>query len=345
LNKIAVVVPRTSGGVSTVYSNLLRGFIKDKVHVKVFRLHGIMPRSILHDIENTKYLRSFDSIIYIGSIPWPSTNLLSVFNTKKILFVHGFIYHEMLSALKKGNLKIKIGGTVLLFLYDIARFLDSIDYYICHSDTTCNMTRVPSEKKILLPQFFLEDDLDFYRSLYYMYKDLKRQDNTVRIITYGSYADSPRLLKIKHIIALAKILKHTTKKIEFVIIDPSSEPYQDEVIKVIKPLPREKYLQLVASSDIYIERCIDEELRYGALEAMAMGTPVAKVTHPLYRSNIDYERALINAQTITGLARIISQVIEQNNLERYSKAGMEYVREKRTWNSVKSELYRRLLIP
>jgi len=344
LRKIALVVPRTSGGVSTIYTNLLRGLMKDKIYVKVFRLYGTMPRPILHDIDNVKYLRSFDSIIYISSIPWPSANLLSVFNTKKFLFVHGFIYHEILSVLKRGNLKTRIGGVELLLLYDMARFLNSIDYYICHSDSTCNMTRVPSEKKILLPQFLLEDDLDFYRSLYYMYKDLKRQDNTVRIITYGSYANSPRLLKFKHMVVLAKILKHATKKkIEFTIIDPFSEPYQDEIVKVMKPLPRERYLQLVASSDIYIERCIDEELRYGALEAMAMGTPVAKVTHSLYRSNIDYENAIINAQTITELARIISQVVEQNDLERYSKAGMKYVREKRTWNSVKSELYKRLL--
>jgi len=344
LKKIAVVVSHTSGGVSTIYNNLLRGLIKDKMYVKVFRLYGSIPRSILHDIENVKYLRSFDSVIYIGSVPWLSANLLSVFNTKKILFVHGFIYHEILSALKKGNLKTKIGGAALLLLYDITRFLDSIDYYICHSDSTCNMARVPNEKRILLPQFLLEDDLDIYRSLYYMYKDLKRRDNINRIITYGSYADSPRLLKFKHMVTLAKILKRAIKKkIEFVIIDPSSESYQDETVKVIKPLPRERYLQLVASSDIYIERCIDEELRYGALEAMAMGTPVAKVTHPLYRSNIDYENAIINAQSITELARIISQVIEQNDLERYSKAGMKYVREKRTWNSVKSELYKRLL--
>jgi len=173
-----------------------------------------------------------------------------------------------------------------------------------------------------------------------MYKDLKRQDNTVRIITYGLHANSPRLLKFKHMMVLAKILKDVTKKkIEFLVIDPSSEPYQDEIIKVMKPLPREKYLQLVASSDIYMEGCIDEELRYGALEAMAMGTPVAKVTHPLYKSNIDYENALINAQSISELARVISQAIEQNDLERYSEAGMRYVKEKRTWNSVKSKLY------
>jgi len=339
LKKIAVVVSRTSGGVSTIYSNLLRGFTKDKIHVKVLRLYEKMPLSILHDIVNTRYLRSFDSVIYIGGITWPSINFLPA-NVKKILFVHGFIYHESLSAIKKMSWKNLIGAPIKLLLYDMARFLDSIDYYICHSDTTCNMMRVPSEKKILLPQFFLENDLDFYRSLYYMYKDLKRQDNIVRIITYGSHVGSPRLLKIKHMVVLAKILKDATKKkIEFIIIDPSSEPYQDEIVEVIKPLPKERYLQLVASSNIYVERCIDEELGYGALEAMAMGTPVAKVTHPLYRSNIDYENALINAQSINELARVISQAIEQNDLERYSEAGMRYVKEKRTWNSVKSKLY------
>jgi len=39
LKKITVV-SYTSGGVSTIYSNLLRGSIKDKIHVKVFRFYG-----------------------------------------------------------------------------------------------------------------------------------------------------------------------------------------------------------------------------------------------------------------------------------------------------------------
>ena len=348
--RVAIIAPRTFGGVSTVYNNLLRGLIKDKISVQLFKLYRLKPRStmlhtILYDLKNIRQLKNFDVIIYIGSIPWPSINLLSALDIKKILFVHGFIYHEILSTIKRRNVRSKIAEILALSMYDLARFLKSVDYYICHHNSTCDMSRVPREKQILLPQFFLEEDLNFYKFLGYTYKyRMNHENNTIRIVTYGSNAHSPRLLAFRHIITLGKILKHRikNKKIEFVVIDPRYESYEDRVIRVIKPLPREKYLRLVASSDLYIERCVDEELGYGALEAMAMGTPVAKVTHPVYRSNIDYENAIINAQTITSLARDISYAIEQNNLAKYSKAGMEYVKDKRTWNSVKFKLYETL---
>jgi len=86
---------------------------------------------------------------------------------------------------------------------------------------------------------------------------------------------------------------------------------------------------------IYIERCIDEELGYGALEAMAMGVPVAKLTHPIYERNVDYDYAIINSTSIYELAKRISQAIENEDLDKYSQNTMDYIRRKRVWNSVK----------
>jgi len=40
--KVAIVVPHTSGGVSTIYNNLLRAFIKDKIPFKVFKLQKML---------------------------------------------------------------------------------------------------------------------------------------------------------------------------------------------------------------------------------------------------------------------------------------------------------------
>jgi len=326
-----------------VYRNLLLGFKKDGISVGIFRPQKKHFKSLmlLQELRNTPFLKNFDAVMYIGSIPWPSSILLSASDTKRFLFVHGYVYHELMPTIKEGNTLVRVDALRSLLLYEAARILKAIDYFVCHSVTTCDMARIPSSRRIIVPQFFLEEDLDFYESLRYKYENLKKQSNTIRIVTYGSHAHSPRLLTSKHMMALGKILKHNIKRnIEFIIIDPFSEPYEDGIIRVIKPLPRERYLQLVASSNIYVERCIDEELGYGALEAMAMGTPVAKVTHPLYKRNIDYERALMNASSINELAKFISQIIESGDLERYSQNGMKYVREKLAWNSVKFNLYK-----
>ena len=61
------------------------------------------------------------------------------------------------------------------------------------------------------------------------------------------------------------VSKQVNKEIEFIIINPSATAKKEYignlVVKWMPYLPREQFLKLLADSDLYIERCIDEELR------------------------------------------------------------------------------------
>jgi glycosyltransferase involved in cell wall biosynthesis len=102
-------------------------------------------------------------------------------------------------------------------------------------------------------------------------------------------------------------------------------------------MPRQEFLSLLASANLYIERCIDEELGQVVLEAMALGTPVAKLTHQRYWNRQDYKEDLILARSFRELAEKIAEYT--NNAEHYhdyySKRGKEFVLTKRTWDAVK----------
>ncbi|MEM3997146.1 MAG: hypothetical protein QXP31_08820, partial [Pyrobaculum sp.] len=282
-------------------------------------------------------------VFYLGSVPWPSGVLFSLFKSKIFLFVHGFIYHEYLAALVSGRLRARFGALALLSLYETGRSLGSLNF-ICHSQTTCNMAKVPPYKRVILPQYFLEEDL-------YLYESIRRRcahrSNRLRIVSYSSFADSPRLLRTVHIISLAKAVRGLARRdFEFVVVDPRSEPLDLGWLKVVKPLPREEFLCLVASSDLYIERCIDEELGYGSLEAMAMGVPVAKITHHAFTKFVDYGDAVLMADSFNKLARVVANYMDSADSLKpeHSEKARRYVLERRMWDSVKADLIRSLYL-
>jgi len=125
--------------------------------------------------------------------------------------------------------------------------------------------------------------------------------------------------------------------------DPHREPAVSGFVKVVRPLPRHEFLRLLASSDIYLERYIDEEIGNVALEALAMGVSVAKLTHQLFVGRVDYDGVVIHATSVKELAEQLALVIDKREiLDEYGQRSINYVRRKRTWNNVKSSLYERL---
>ncbi|MDH5807381.1 MAG: hypothetical protein QE159_06680 [Candidatus Verstraetearchaeota archaeon] len=69
------------------------------------------------------------------------------------------------------------------------------------------------------------------------------------------------------------------QQFELIIIDPRRHTSSFGPVKIIGPIPRQKFLSLLASADLYIERGIDEDLV--ALEAMALGIPVVDTSEIL----------------------------------------------------------------
>jgi hypothetical protein len=111
-------------------------------------------------------------------------------------------------------------------------------------------------------------------------------------------------------------------------------------------MPKDRFLKFLANSDLYIEKCIDEELRYGALEAGLLGTPIVKITHPCYVARQDYtEDHILLAKSYKGLVYKLAEHIKhmENSEPYYSEKMKEFITKYRTWNAVKDHLIKHLV--
>lgn len=339
---IAIVAPSyISAGVATVFHNLHKGLVNEGFHVDTIKLNGgnfPLLSTVYHDVLKARHLMKYDLVLYLGSTPWPSHILARLSGIPIALFLHGYVYHELFHEMLYGaGLRNKMGAAIIATMLKTAVSFNTIDLYICHSLTVCEANKI-SDSFVLLPQWIFPEELKPPKTTsgYFL------KNNAIRILTYGSYASSPRLLNTRHLIFLAQAVRRMVKrKFELIIVDPKGYVSSFGPVKIIRPKPHQEFLSLLASADLYIERNIDEELRLVALEAMTLGTPVAKLTHPMYWNRQDYtEEDLIIARSFKSLAKKIAEYV--NNLEHsyyyYSKHGKEFVLTKRTWDAVKKPL-------
>jgi len=106
-----------------------------------------------------------------------------------------------------------------------------------------------------------------------------------QVVAYTSFANPSRLLKEETLLSLMRgVSKRPNRQINLVIVNPVSERAENRKVEQscvaywLPFLPGERFLKLIASSDLYIERCIDEELGLCSIDAGMVGTPVAKLT-------------------------------------------------------------------
>ncbi len=90
---------------------------------------------------------------------------------------------------------------------------------------------------------------------------------------------------------------------------PKIEKWGNLVVHRLPFLPRNRFLRLIASSDLYIERCIDEELRLGFIDAGIVGTPVAKLTHPLFVERQDYKDEVLWVSSPREFVELVSEYL------------------------------------
>lgn len=338
MNIVFIAPSSISGGIATIYHNLYRSLISEGYQVDAIRLGGgsfPLFSCIYSDILNAKYLADYDIALYIGSIPWPSHILAKSLRIPTGLFLHGYVYHELLHIiLHEKVFRRKIGAIIPTIMFKTTTFLDTIDLYICHSLTICETCKIPKNRCVILPQWFLPENLKFLKT----FIKARRRKRKIRIVTYTSYANSPRLLNTTHLITLARIIRRVVKReFELIIVDPKRGVSYPRSAKIVRRLPRYEFLSLLASADLYIECCIDDELRYGALEAMTMGIPVAKLTHSRYWDRQDYKEDLILARSFRELVEKLVEYINDigHYYPYYSRRAREFVQTKRTWNAVK----------
>jgi glycosyltransferase involved in cell wall biosynthesis len=348
---IAIIIPHNmKGGPLTVFRKLKEGLLKEGLYVNIFEIGHGKPRMlslIYNDLQNVKNLTKYDLVLYIGSIPWPSHMVIKILEIPTALFLHGFVYHELFYNMLYGKAKDRISSLILLTIFKTAVTFNTIDLYISSSLTVCEANKI-SKSFILLPNWISFNELSFLETISHnarldtraSYKD-KGKDNKIRIVAYTSYANSPRLLSINDLFELAYAIKRIVmKKFELIIIDPKKPLISSDSVKIVRPIPRQEFLSLLASADLYIERGIDEDLGQTILEAMAIGTPVAKITYPRYLNRADYVKNLIHATSLKEFSKKIAEYLNNRDYyyPYYSKSGKHYIQTKRTWDVVKAPL-------
>jgi hypothetical protein len=334
------------GGVRTTVSKLIKGLRLEGFHVSTISLQHInLLAKLYSDMINLKKLRNFDVIIYMGSIPWPSHVFVND-ATLIALFVHGFIRQELLNSIKQGGFRVGLGATLLLSLWNISKLMSKIDLFICRCYTSSEVNGI-CENYVLLPEFVFLDEVKYYEKLAEELRENKHGSMKVRISTYTSYAESPRLLKTQRVEHIIKyVSRRTGKKIELLIVDPRRESKtvklaENLTVRYLRPMPREEFFKYVVNSDLFIELCIDEEIRNTSIEAALLGTPIAKLTHPKFMDRKDYgEDCLLQAYSFKELANKITEYV--NNIEQYkltySKKFRNFIIKHRTWDIVKGPL-------
>lgn len=338
---ITLVVPSgISGGVRTVYRNLLKGLINEGIQISIHRLRrGRFPllSTLYSDAVNARFMRSSDLVLILGSIPWPSHIIAGILKVPVALFLHGFVTYELTNELfSAAGWKNRMGAGVHLAMFKIGTTIGTVNFYICHSLTTCEYNGI-SDNFVLLPQWILPEELEYFNQ--YRYNIPGIWDNgLIRIVAYTSRAFSPRLLRANHLIQLARIIERkVNRKFEIIIVNPRGETTHSGPVKIVEPMVKSRFLSLLSAADLYIETCIDEELRLTTIEAMTLGVPVAKLTHPEYLNRQDYEEYLINASSFNELADRIAEYINKIDYyyQYYSGLGRKFALEKRTWDAVK----------
>jgi len=342
---IIIMTPsKLTGGVKTIVTKLIRGLELEGFHTKPI-VYSPWTEPV-HSLKLLRQLHESSAVIYTSSIPVLGHLIHSKY-TKTILFVHGYTKYQLLDSLKYGKLLSKLGAIYLMGLWKISETARRLHRFMCLCETACEINGI-RENYVLLPEFILPGEERCYERLSKkLRKDSHENEDAVKILTYTSFARSPRLLSGQHVEHLMKMIsRQVNKKVEVIIINPqlkteTLKPIGSITIRYIKPLPRIEFLRLLANSDLFIELNIDEELRDSTVEAALLGIPVAKLTHPLFKERCDYkEDDLIQAYSFRELANKISEYIQ--NIEFYyntcSKALRDFILKFRTWNNVKRQL-------
>jgi hypothetical protein len=147
--------------------------------------------------------------------------------------------------------------------------------------------------------------------------------------------------------SVAKRLRN--RKIELILVIPRIKEEKEErsnniTIHYVGYLPRNEFLRLLARSDLYVERCVDEELGLASIEAALLGTPIAKLTHPRFVDRQDYQEEVIWSSSFKGLVEAISDYVLHVDHWKpyYSKKLREFLITRRSWDRLKGSLIRGL---
>lgn len=344
--KVCIIAPViTKGGVTTWVSRVMQALRMEGINYNI----SFINNSSLLSFYLQDLLRSLQQdnslVIYFGSIPSIGHLIDKLKGTHVITFVSGHPVYEWLSAIKDDSysLRTRIGASLVLSYLEIFFKAHTVDIWVCHSLTACEEIGV--DKFVLLKQFVLPSEIEMFSQLRKKYNEEYnihiKNNRILTIFSYMSYANLPSL-KIQHLKKIFNALRKraTSKPIRFIVEDPRiKQPLKlNNGFEVIGRMSKHKFYRILASSDLFIEITLDEELRLTSLDAGLLGVPISKITVNHFRDRRDFdESVIIDAPNIE---QFINNIIEYiNNIDYYkpvySKKVIEFITSKRSWEAVK----------
>jgi len=354
--KIYLTTLHAACGVRTAIKKLYKGLAREGFQVKIIDLSNSRLINKIFADHPRLNKKETGAIIYMGSIT-PLSHLSC--SLPKLLFVHGFIKDQALKELLYSSpAKDKLLSLAKIIYWNS---LNNIRFtgYLCHSLTSMEKNKLPLEKTVIIPQFLLKEEV---KQLISYRKNLHRHiiwksDKTYIITTYYSNVFSFRLMPIDILVMLTKKLNsYFSRKGKRVILYLFGKISKKD-LSIIEPFVKKGYIKYLGVtsqrdffkylvfSDIYLERCLDEEIGYSSLEAGVLGTVIAKITLPAFylRSDLSNDHAINVVSTSKLLAHLITLLEDEELRHRISKGFLHgYILRKRLWKHVKEELISRL---
>jgi hypothetical protein len=335
----------TKGGVTTWVNKIMQALRIEGINYSVslinnFSLLSLYLQDLLRSIQQDNSL-----VMYFGSIPSIGHLIDKLKGAYTITFISGHPICELLNVIKGGSysLRTKIGASVLLSYLKIFLKTRTMNMWVCHTLTACEEIGV--DNFVLLKQFVLPSEIEIYSQLREKYNEecgrYNKNNQVVTIFAYMSYADLP-FLNIQHLRKIFNTIRKrvVSKPIRFIVEDPRiKQPVKlDSGFEVIGRMSKHKFYRTLASSDLFIEVTLDEELRLTSLDAGLLGVPISKITLSNFRDRRDFDESIIiDAPSVE---QFIDNVVEYiKNIDyykpEYSKKVREFIISKRSWEAVK----------
>jgi len=356
---LIVEPPNPVGGVKTLIKKICSALKMENLRlISCESNNSITPSPILNHHLNDilRYLSRinfYDAILYFGSIVGLGHIFDRFRNVPVIVFISGHPIYEFINTIYKTTspFKAKIGGLINLGYSKLTYLVNAADLWVCHTLTVCEEIGVIGhDNYVLLKQFVLPFEIAYYNGVMESMTDLidAKSSKHVQVFSYLSYADLPGL-KLEALIRIFNcVRKHVNRNIRFIIEDPKARGtiQVNDSICIIGRMPWGSFLNTLATSDLYVETTIDEELRLTSLDAALSGVPIAKITAPAFFNRQDYtEDEVITAQSVSEFINIMVEYVNKIDYYKpyYSRNVYNFVVNKRTWGVVKDHFMTTLL--
>ena len=346
------------GGVRTLVKKMGSALKMENLRVISWRSTDLIAPSIvlnyhLNDaLRHVKRKNFYDVIIYFGSIVGLGCIIDKLRNVPVVVFISGHPIYELNKAMHNTTIPIRtrMGSVVNLSFNKLAYLANIADIWVCHTLTVCEEIGITRHGNyVLLKQFILPSEIAYYNNLVKSGKFIKsKDDERVQVFSYLSYADLPGLTLEMLVRIFNRVKKAATKPVRFIIEDPRRKGIAqvNDSIYVVGRMPWDTFLNTLATSDLYVETAIDEELRFTSLDAALLRVPIAKITASVFFDRQDYtEDEIIVAPSIQEFINVMTEYI--NSVDQlkpyYSRNIYNFVVNKRTWNAVKDHFMTALL--